>query len=555
MNKYLLVILCLLSWYDCTAAQQSAGNNDLTGYLCASASSGELKSATMTVKKDGGTFEKLENGDSILKLNRGDFVEFSFTLPESASGVEATIKYQSVNGPVPCFIRWNGTNPKEDNTVLVPPKKNEKLFYKKYELKDPKRNNVIRVTGEGTEGLNFYNIIIKYKYSKPSDNKDNFNVTLDYPDPAKSIADYDKIEFKWTGVGEYPKDGGWMTIQFCDNNNGVWKTVPGAEYIDINGKDWNETSKGKFEGKKDWENHGLTEMPDFRIVFTKGQSPIKKAKTLYDEAIKLKKSNFKEAYKKFKMAQDNIKQASDKFPQKKEYSDLRKNIARELNPFDTLYRYSGEETTIKINNITFQFVYCPKGTLKRGSSENEVVAISNGFWFLNQEVSQIQWEAIMKENPSKNRGNQFPVENISWEDCKRFCMNFEKLLNQKYDNTKQAVNVTLPTSVQWEYVGQLGKPITTRMDIHYNSNKLWGAPNPVAVKNKTHNVLGIYNMQGNVAEWCLDGKKTSDGKEVKYVRGGSCQDNFNECQITSQKEKDHSERDGFTGFRFIVIPK
>ena len=152
MNKHLLVILCLLTWYNYSVAQQPAGNNNLTGYMCASASSGAstgtLKSSTMNVTRDGGTFEKLENGDSVLKLNRGDFVEFSFTLPESAAGVVATIKYKAENGPVPCFIRWNGSNPKEDDSVTDPPKKNEKLFYKNYKLKDPKRNNVIRVTKE-----------------------------------------------------------------------------------------------------------------------------------------------------------------------------------------------------------------------------------------------------------------------------------------------------------------------------------------------------------------------------------------------------------------------
>ncbi len=541
MNRLFLFVLCLIIAQSCAVAQQSANENALNGYMCASASTGVLKSAAMSVKQDGGTFEKLKNGESVLKLSRGDFVEFGFTLPKTASNVKATIKYYA-DKETPCFIRWNNFNPSENEGKNVNPKKKENLYYKIYDLNNQQRNNVLRVMTEGNAGLKFYNIIITYEYSKPSDNKDSFIVTLDSPDSAKSITDNDRIIFKWTGVGDCPKEGGWITIQFCDNNNGVWKTVPGAEYIDLNGKDWKETSKGKFEGKMEWENHGLTEMPNFEIVFTKGSSPVKKANDLYNEALRLKKQKFEESYKKFKSAYDIIKQVSENFPQNEEYNKLRKSIARELNPFDVEGCKTGDKTSVVVNgNEVFTFVYI-KTNVK-------------GFWILNQEVSQAQWAIIVDSKPSKNKGDKFPVENISWDRCNRFCKIFkENWLDKKYGYTKQIVTVSLPTSAQWELAGKQAKSLSDS-DIHFNSNILWGAPPTIGVNDKACNGVGIYGMQGNVAEWCLDGKKTPDGKDVKYVRGGSCQDTADKCQINSQQEKEHDKADGFTGFRFVVIPQ
>lgn len=511
--------------------------------MCASASTGVLKSAAMTVKQDGGNFEKLENGESILKLSRGDFVEFGFTLPKTACEVKATIKYHAIK-EMPCFIRWNNVNPSENETQNINPKKKENLYYKVYELNNQQRNNILRITSEGNEGLKFYNITITYKYFNQSQSADNFCVTLNSPDPAKSITDYNKIEFKWTGVGDCPKEGGWMAIQFCDNNDNIWKTVPGAEYIDLNGKDWKETSKGVFEGKMDWDNHGLIEMPDFRIVFTKGSSPVKKAKALENEATLLfKAQKFKEASKKYRDALDNIKQALKGFPQNEEYKSLRIKIARELNPFDTECRKNGDKTSVVINHKVFTFVF--------------IKMEGKDFWILNQEVSNEQWKAIVKvkiDDEIVFKDDKSPVENVSWDKCRMFCNIFKDKLCNKYDNAKQTVTVTLPTSAQWGRAGQQGGSLPKK-DVHFNNNIIWGAPVPVGVTDKPCNQFGIYGMQGNVAEWCLDGKKTSDGKDIKFVRGGSCKDSFDKCQINSLQEKEHSDRDGYTGFRFIVIPQ
>ena len=529
MNRHFLLVLCLIIAQSCAVAQQSTNENALNGYMCASASTGELKSAAMSIKRVEGTFEKLENGESVLKLSRGDFVEFGFTLPKTASNVKATIKYYA-DKETPCFIRWNNVNPSENEGKNVNPKKKENLYYKIYELNKQQRDNVLRVMTEGNAGLKFYNIIITYEYSKPSDNKDDFNVTLNNPDPAKSIVDYDKIEFKWTGVGDCPKEGGWITIQFCDNNNDIWKTVPGAEYIDLNGKDWKETSKGKFEGKVEWENHGLTEMPDFRIVFTKGSSPFKKAKKLFDEG-------------KYQEALVNINHALKAYPQKKEFKDLRIKIVRSLNPFDIECRNDSAVTSVTIKNkkeenVAFDFVYVKDNP--------------KGFWILNQEVSQAQWQTIVEDNPSKNQGDNFPVENVSWDLCKSFNENFKKQLIEKYGNSVQTVTVTFPTEKQWELACKSLK----NDQIHFNNYWWgWGAPDTIEVRSKSKNSLGIYGMQGNVAEWCLDNQTNKEDPSMKIIRGGSCYDRIDDCQPESRKEMKQDQKNEYTGFRFVVIPQ
>ena len=208
--------------------------------------------------------------------------------------------------------------------------------------------------------------------------------------------------------------------------------------------------------------------------------------------------------------------------------------------------YSGKTFT---NSIGMKFVFIPPGTFMMGSPSSEPkresderqhrVTISKPYYLQTTEVTQGQWKAIMGNNPSYFKGDKRPVEQVSWNDAQEFI----RKLNRKEGTDKYR----LPIEAEWEYACRAGTttPFSTGRCIstdqaNYNGNypmpgcsKGRYRKETISVGSFSPNAWGLYDMHGNVYEWCEDWYKddypsghvtdprgTSSGSD-RVLRGGS----------------------------------
>ncbi|MCY2926365.1 MAG: formylglycine-generating enzyme family protein, partial [Planctomycetota bacterium] len=172
-----------------------------------------------------------------------------------------------------------------------------------------------------------------------------------------------------------------------------------------------------------------------------------------------------------------------------------------------------KELTLDLGNkVTMKLVLIPAGKFMMGSPETEKdrqpdegpqheVTISKPFYMGVYEVTQAQYEAVMGTNPSAFKGSENPVEQVSWDDAVEFC----KALSAK---TGKAVR--LPTEPQWEYACRAGTKTrfgfgdddTDLRDYAWFSGHSLSKTHPVGEQEP--NAWGLYDMHGNVWEWCSD---------------------------------------------------
>lgn len=204
----------------------------------------------------------------------------------------------------------------------------------------------------------------------------------------------------------------------------------------------------------------------------------------------------------------------------------------------------GPWVEIDIDRIVVSFRWIPPGRFRMGAADREEeardnerpqhdVTLTKGFWLQQTPVTQEQWKVVTGENPSHFTGEEeLPVESVSWEDCMSFC----EALNLRVPE----LNATLPTEAQWEYACRAG----TTTAFHYG-NKLdssmanfngdrpyGGAPkgeyrqktSPVA--NFAPNAWGVFDLHGNVWEWCLDGMRTYHSEAISDPLGPTAEDSL-----------------------------
>lgn len=136
-------------------------------------------------------------------------------------------------------------------------------------------------------------------------------------------------------------------------------------------------------------------------------------------------------------------------------------------------------------------------SLQNDASPAHEVTLSD-FSIGKYEVTQEEWETVMGSNPSEHKGAKLPVENVSWDDCQVFIKKLNKMTG---------MNFRLPTEAEWEYAARGGG--NSRNYKYSGSNNLqsvaWnGNDKTQPVGRKKPNELGLYDMSGNIAEWCQD---------------------------------------------------
>ena len=239
-------------------------------------------------------------------------------------------------------------------------------------------------------------------------------------------------------------------------------------------------------------------------------------------------------------------------------------------------KLQGENIVFKVKatpSFTIEMVLVQGGTFTMGCTSEQGSDCDNDerpahrvtvstFYMSKYEITQKQWVEIMGSNPSKFKGDNLPVEQVSWKDVQKF---IRKL------NAKTGKQYRLPTEAEWEYAARGG---TKSKGYKYSgsntlSNVAWYDDNSGntthPVGSKMPNELGLYDMSGNVWEWCGDwygdygssfqtNPTGASSGSYRVLRGGGWGDDARYCRVSYRYGSHPGDRGGGIGFRLVSLP-
>ena len=236
---------------------------------------------------------------------------------------------------------------------------------------------------------------------------------------------------------------------------------------------------------------------------------------------------------------------------------------------------SADNPNAFVNSINMEFVLIPLDSFRMGGDKKaeqaedhetprHIVKFSNAFFICKYLVTQEQWSALVEHNPSNFKGNTRPVESVSWPEVQAYI--------HKLNAKEETDSYRLPTEAEWEYAARAGSQSSfyfgskTQLLNQYAwySNNSDGKTHPVGQLNP--NAWGLYDMHGNVHEWCLDWFDRNYYSQspaidpvgppkglAKALRGGDWGSEDWYCRCASRSLGSPERRSNRVGFRIVKM--
>lgn len=240
--------------------------------------------------------------------------------------------------------------------------------------------------------------------------------------------------------------------------------------------------------------------------------------------------------------------------------------------FRLVLNLTPQDLVFNVNGVQFTMKYVDGGTFMMGASDNDVEADDDekpahkvrldSYYIGETQVTQDLWQAVMGNNPSKWEGDRLPVETVSWNDCQEFIKKLNHITGKTF---------ALPTEAQWEYAARGGNK--SKGYKYSGSNNIdevaWYEDNSNdrtnIVATKKANELSLYDMTGNVWEWCndwfdggyyidspQDNPKGPFSGDDRVLRGGSWDCDDWGCRVSYRNGSDPGDRGYDGGFRLVL---
>ena len=249
-------------------------------------------------------------------------------------------------------------------------------------------------------------------------------------------------------------------------------------------------------------------------------------------------------------------------------------------------RMQSQFATINVCGEEIKFI-----SIKHGDffmpGKGRIVSLTKDYWLQETAVTQQQYRSVCGESPSHFKGSDLPVENVSWHDARSFCIRLNALLEKELPN---GYRFDLPTGAQWEYAClagtngdySFGKHISFN-DANYDGRSyflpklllqgIFGSKNTfrrttLPVRSFPCNKFGLFEMHGNVCEWCRDPERFFEDKDVEFLakgdaatnnasmaltKGGGWRSNWLQCACSCNNYHAITGKSDELGFRVAIV--